>query len=185
MKNALIIHGTQGDSKENWFPWLKGRLEKKGYKVWLPNLPGANKPELKKYNDFIFGNKDWEFNSESLIIGHSSGAVAALAILSELPNSVRVEKCILVAPFEKNSPGGEWAPNKHLFNYKFDLEKVKKKASEFILLISDNDQYCPVSYVRKLGKTLGGGVIETKDDGHFSTSGGEKYRKLPLLLEYL
>ena len=31
MKNALILHGTQGNSGENWFPWLKKKLEEKGY----------------------------------------------------------------------------------------------------------------------------------------------------------
>jgi len=26
MKNALIIHGTEGYPKENWFPWLKKEI---------------------------------------------------------------------------------------------------------------------------------------------------------------
>ena len=96
-----------------------------------------------------------------------------------------VDKCILVSPFEKNSPGGMWEPNKNLFDYKFDTKIVKNKAKKFILLISDNDQYCPVEYIEELGRELGGKVVKTHGDGHFSTSGGEKYRKLPLLLEYL
>ncbi|KKU27541.1 MAG: hypothetical protein UX40_C0011G0002 [Microgenomates group bacterium GW2011_GWF2_46_18] len=41
MKNALILHGTDFDKEKkqhfnNWFPWLKKKLEELGYKVWLP-----------------------------------------------------------------------------------------------------------------------------------------------------
>ncbi len=184
MKNALILHGTQGSSKENWFPWLKTELEKKEYKVWLPDLPGADEPDLEKYNKYILNNDLWEFNSESVIVGHSSGAVAALALLNELPENTKIGTVILVSVFEKDSPGGQWEPNKNLFNYKFDINKIKTKANKFVLLISDNDKYCPVEYVQKLGKELGGEVVVTHGDGHFSTSGGEKYKELPILLNY-
>lgn len=186
MKNALILHGTMGNSNENWLPWLKGELENKGFTVWLPDLPGSNEPKLEKYNQFVFGNKDWEFNSDSVIVGHSSGAVASLALLNELPDGVTIDTVILVSIFEKNSPGGQWEANVNLFDYKFDIEKIKSKAKRFILLISDNDKYCPVEYVKDLGKKLGGEVVVTSGDGHFSaSSGGEKYKKLPTLLNYL
>lgn len=39
MKNALILHGTNADHNENWFPWLHKQLEEKDYKVWTPDLP--------------------------------------------------------------------------------------------------------------------------------------------------
>jgi hypothetical protein len=29
MKKALILHGWEGTSKSNFFPWLKEKLEKK------------------------------------------------------------------------------------------------------------------------------------------------------------
>ena len=184
MKNALILHGTEGSSKENWFPWLKSELEKKGYKVWLPDLPGADQPDLNIYNKYLL-SENFDFNSETLIVGHSSGAVAILALLQELAEEIAINKAIIVAPFEKDSPGGQWEPNKNLFNYEFDVEKIKKKASQFILLISDNDKYCPVPYVEKLGKQLNGKVVITSGDGHFSTSEGEKYKELPLLIDFI
>ena len=37
--NIFIFHGTEGYPEENWFPWLKEKLENKGYKVFVPQFP--------------------------------------------------------------------------------------------------------------------------------------------------
>ena len=54
MKNALILHGTANDATRNWIPWLKKELENRNYRVWAPNLPGAETPNIERYNQFIF-----------------------------------------------------------------------------------------------------------------------------------
>src|SRR5258708_27654173 len=88
MKNALILHATDNTSQGNWYPWLKGELEKKGYIVWCPDLPHAEKPSVRRYSKFIFGNKDWKFDKDSVFIGHSSGAVAVLLFFPTPPHEV-------------------------------------------------------------------------------------------------
>ncbi len=39
MQNVFIFHGTEGYPEENWFPWLKEKLEAKGCKVFVPQFP--------------------------------------------------------------------------------------------------------------------------------------------------
>jgi hypothetical protein len=37
--NTLIFHGTEGYPEENWFPWLKKELERRGCRVFVPQFP--------------------------------------------------------------------------------------------------------------------------------------------------
>lgn len=183
MKNALILHGTNGSPKHNWFPWLKKELERKGYNVWVPNLPGADKPDIKRYNRFIFGNKKWVFNSDSVIIGHSSGSVAILGLLQKLPLNTIIDTCIFVGSFMDHLGREDL---RGLFSKPFDFKKIKKQAKHFIFLHSDNDPYCPLEHAVYLSEKLGGKLIVKKGQKHFSVStGGEKFRKLPIILELI
>lgn len=182
MKNALILHGTGDNSKENWFPWLKSELENQGYKVYVPDLPNANKPLISRYNQFIF--PQWQFDSESILIGHSSGAVAILGMLQELPKNIVVKKAILVAGFKDDL---NFDPVKEMFaEYSFDWDKIKKHAREFIFIHSDNDPYIDLKQGEFLKEKLGGELVVLPGQGHFSISTvGEKYREFPELLKYI
>ncbi len=183
MKNALILHGTNGDSKANWFPWLKQQLETRGYRVWVPDLPHAEKPNLRRYNEFLFANKDWTFDSESVLIGHSSGAMAILEILQALPDNVTVDTCILVGAF-KDDLG--WDSLEEIFLDPFDFEKIKKHARKIIFVHSDDDPHCPLEGAKYLQEKLGAELVMVPGQKHFSVrTYGEKYRQFPLLLELL
>jgi len=184
MKNALILHGTGNDSSGNWFPWLKEELEKGGYKVWVPDLPENITPNIKRYNEFIFGNKDWEFNSESVIIGHSSGAVEILGLLQSLPEEVVINTAILVGSFLITPQDLDFEQFKGLYE-DFDFEKIKKHAKRLIFVHSDNDPYCPLEGAKYLAQQTGGELIIKPSQGHFNLEVGPQYKQFPLILELL
>ncbi len=181
MKNALILHGTGNNSRGNWFPWLKGELEKRGFNVWVPDLPASDKPNIKRYNDYILGRR-WEFNDKTVLIGHSSGAVAVLGLLQHLPENVIVDTCVLVASFKDNLGSADF---NGLFEEPFDFEKIKKHAKQFIFIHSDDDPYCPLDHAKFLAKKLGGKLIIKKGQGHFNLEKGPEYKQFPLILEVL
>jgi len=179
MKNALILHGTGGSPYINWFQWLKKELEKLGYKVWVPQLPKSDKPNIARYNKFLL-SKDFDFNKETIIIGHSSGAVAILGLLEDLPNSVKINSVYLVAPFI-NDLG--WKELKELFQNPFDFMKIKTKANKFIYFHSDNDPYIPLDQPKYLFSKTGGEFVLISGQKHFSIfTSGIKYKKFPELL---
>ena len=130
-----------------------------GYAVWVPDLPHAEKPNIERYNKFIFSNKNWNFIEETIIVGHSSGAVEILGLLEKLPKNIVVNKCFLVGSFI-NDLG--WDSLKELFVKPFDFEKIKKHSKEFIFIHSDNDPYCPLDHAKYLAEKLNGKLIIEK-----------------------
>jgi predicted alpha/beta hydrolase family esterase len=182
MKRVLILHGTGGNSGSNWFPWLRKELEARGLKVWVPDLPMADRPSITRYNDFILKNKEWKFDEESVLVGHSSGAVAILGLLQELPENKKVDTCILVGAFKDNL---NWEALDELFEKPFDFEKIKNKARRFVFIHSDNDPYCPLEHAKHLSNKLEGKLIVKKEQGHFNLEVGEQYREFPLILEIM
>lgn len=182
MKNAFILHGTGGSSKGNWFPWLKTKLEEKNWKVWVPDLPKADVPNIKRYNEFIFSS-DWKFDNNSVLVGHSSGAVAILGILQNLPKDIVVDTVVLVGAFKNNLDQDALSG---LFDEPFEFEKIKNHAKHIILIHSDNDPYCPLEHAEYLAKCLGAELIMKPGQKHFSIgTGGPAYNQFPLVLELL
>lgn len=187
MKNILILHGAGNNSSGNWFPWLKQTLEGKGYKVWAPDLPNSDHPDMDQWTQTIFSNKDWLFDSDSIIIGHSAGATLILGVLERLPGNIKIKKAILVAPFVELGTLPQYFKYKKLMlKGPFNWEKIKKSSKEFLFIHSDNDKYqCGLDQGKILQRNLGGKLIVKKGEGHFNLEVNEKYRQFPELLEYI
>lgn len=183
MKNALILHGTSDNPNKNWFPWLKNELEAVNYQVYAPQLPDCDKPNIQKYNDFLLANSAIKFNDDTILIGHSSGAVAIFGLLEALPEDVTVNTCYLVGSFKDNL---NMNALEELFLKPFDFEKIKTKAKSFIFIHSDNDPYCPLAHAQYLREKVDGTLILLRGQAHFSIStAGETYKKFPFLLDLI
>jgi uncharacterized protein len=182
MKNALILHGTSGSSKGNWLPWLQGELEERGWNVWVPDLPQATEPNRKRYNEFLL-SAGWEFNTQSIIVGHSSGSVSILGLLQELPEGTRIDTAIFVGAF-RDDLGRE--DLKGLFETPFDFATIRSRARRFLFLHSDNDPFCPLPGAQWLCEQVGGEMTLVPGAFHFSVgTGGELYKELPILLSLI
>ena len=182
MKNTLILHGTNNNSQGNWFPWLKKELEKLDYLVWAPDLPESDTPNTKQYNKFLLKENDWQFNQDSLLVGHSSGAMTILGLLQALPKNTTVGTCILVGSFKDPL---ETDFLKGLFEVPFDFKLIRSKAKKFIFIHSNNDPYCPLDHAQFLAKQLGGELKIFKGQGHFNLEKGQEYNKFPQLLKII
>lgn len=83
MKRAFLIHGWEGFPEEGWRPWLKKKLEDKGFKVIVPAMPDTKKPTLEVWLPFLqkLVGKPTE---NDFFVGHSLGCITILRFIEHL-----------------------------------------------------------------------------------------------------
>ena len=179
---VVIIHGTFGSPQENWFPWLKQKLEAQWHSVRVPKLstpenqlPSVRCDELQQQVPFIFDN-------DTVLIGHSLGATYLLHILDR-ERKESVKKAIFVSWFVHDL----WNPkfdilNKPFIEKKFDRERIKKNIWNVIILHGDNDPYVPISEAQNLNQKLWWTLEIIPWWGHCNAESG--YTTFQKLLDY-
>lgn len=180
MKKAIILHGTQGSPEGNWFQWLDERLAAEGLEVWLPQLPHAEQPSLRAWLDFVHEQCPFVIDKNTLIVGHSSGAILALLIARE--NSEKVGTVVCVSVFHDNSL--KWSPNDRLFDVSFDWPVIRANvANQIICIHSDDDPYVPLDQARYVADKVDAEMIIVEDQGHFNLEKSPAYAKFPRLIQ--
>ncbi len=180
MKNALIIHGTEGYPEENWFPWLKKKLEGYDYQVAIPQFPT---PKHQTPKDWFAALKPYEsdFNEESIFIGHSCGGAFLLRILEE--TRVKVKAAIFVAASAGVKPIKYYEIDRPFVEKPFDWKKIRNSAEHFFVFHSEDDPLICMGNGEKIAQEVGTDLIKLKDAGHFNAKAG--YTTFELLLEKL
>jgi len=90
VNNVFIFHGTEGYPEENWFPWLKEKLEEKGCKVFVPQFPSPPIVPAKISEWFaVLKNYEQYIDENTILIGIVWGSVFTLRVLEQLKHPVR------------------------------------------------------------------------------------------------
>lgn len=181
MKTVIILHGTLGSPAGNWFAWLKSELENKGVRVWLPQLPHAEQPSLKEWADFIHAECPFAIDEETLIIGHSSGAIISLILAQQ--NVTPIGGVVAVSVFHDNSL--KWEPNDKLFDVAFDWNAIQQHATKLLFIHSDNDPYVPLEQAQYVADNCKAEIVVVSGEGHFNLEQSPSYKAFPKLLEIL
>ena len=134
MRKALVLHAWYATPTSDWYPWLKVELEKKGYEVWVPELPTmpTKLPDVETMLKFVLDKNFVDENT--VVIGHSLGSVLAL----RLAERTKFKKGILLAARDYNDLTPE---HQSFWQTMMNHELIKKNVTEWVCLISDNDPY--------------------------------------------
>lgn len=180
MKNALILHGTSCNPESYWQPSIKKFLESKGYKVQVPQLPDADYPDLEKWLPVA---SNFDFNEESIIIGHSAGGPLILSVLENI--DVKVHKAILVAGYAR--PKGDEKNPEKILQSKYNWNKIKSNVKDLVFINSDDDPWgCNDEEGFYMFKKLGGTLVVRESEGHMgSDSFNQPYTNFSLLEKIL
>ena len=179
MSKIFIIHGSYGNPQENWFPWLKEELRKKGHEVFVPKFPTPENQSLETWT------KEFEeyiplIDEDTIFVGHSLGPAFILSVLEKL--GVKIKACFFVSGFLGPTGNPDFDNINNSFTEKeFDWDKIKSICPRFKMYHSDNDPYLLIGKAKKLSSSLGIEIEIIKGAGHFNESAG--YTQFPKLLE--
>jgi uncharacterized protein len=176
LMKAIIFHGWGSNSKDNWFPWLKFELEKKGFEVYCPDLPNSQNPKEEEWIKAAMKLSPYDENT--IFIGHSLGTVLMMRLLEKQETPIKA--CYYVSAFDK--PLGI-AEIKDFFKWGFNYWKIKTGAKKKYILNSDNDPYIPLDTAERLSRMIDAKLIVFKNKEHLSAGTGDC--KFPELLELI
>ncbi|MDD4332535.1 MAG: alpha/beta hydrolase [Patescibacteria group bacterium] len=182
MNNIFIFHGTEGYPEENWFPWLKKKLETMGHQVFVPQFPSPPVVPAKIDEWYkVLKNYEQYINEDTILIGHSLGGVFTLRILEKLKHSVRA--AILVGTPIGFKPILNYNRDSSFSGFSFDWPIIKSKAKNFVIFQSDNDPYVSFDNGKELARELGVELSFVPNAGHFNKK--TNYTKFDDLLKKL
>ena len=176
MVSIFIFHGLGGNSHENWFPWLKGELEKKGHKVFIPNFPDSSNPILNTW-EVHFDKFREHIASDSIVVGHSLGVPFLLTLLQK----IKIKSAFLISGFTGALESDFDQRIKTIANQFFDWKSIKENCKNFTIFHSDDDPYVALDKSLELSTSLSSPTIVLEGGGHLNQSSG--YIQFPLLLE--
>jgi leucyl-tRNA synthetase len=153
VKRAILLHGRAGDPNKNYHPWLKKELENLGIETHTPKMPSVdNEPDDIEQADFIQNN--YQLDEQTVIVGHSFGAIVALRLLER---GIKVNGVVLVAtPYSGKFTDGQTRASVTVAAKKgFDFETIKKNAQYFEVLSDLTDDIVPTTDGEELARRLG------------------------------
>ena len=181
-KRVFIVHGWGGYQEEGWFPWLKRELETRGFQVFIPQLPDADKPRIEKWIPALVSAVGVA-DVDTYFVGHSMGCQAIARYVENLDQ--KIGGAVLVAGFFKRLTGLEddadvQETDRHWLTRPLDFEKVKAHLGKSIAIFSDNDPWVPLDNQDDFRDKLRSKIVIEHAKRHFSGSDGVK--ELPAAL---
>jgi predicted alpha/beta hydrolase family esterase len=176
MKVIFIPGNGGGSPNDNWFPYLKEKLEVLKVKVIASEFPDSYLARESYWIPFL--KNDLKADETSILIGHSSGAIAAMrfAEANKLLGSILVGgyHTDLGIPTEKQSG---------YFDRPWDWNSIAQNQKWIIQFASQDDPWIPIEEARFVHKKLNTEYHEFSDQGHFG--GDYKKMEFPELFEAL
>ena len=161
-KVAIIPGNGAGDVyKANWYGWLHSKLNvNPNITCLLENMPD---PVVARESIWIpFMRNELAVNEKTLIVGHSSGACAALRFAEKY----KVGGIVLVGAYISDL-GDENEKASGYFNRPWQWDIIKSNSRLIIQFASKDDPFLPWEEQEQVSKNLGAECFTYEDKGHF------------------
>ena len=170
---AILIHGNGGSTAGDiWLPWLERELAALGLTVVNRTFPDNVKARERFWLPFL---EELGADADTILIGHSSGAVAAMryAECHRLLGSVLVGVC-----HTDLGDSGEAASG--YYNRPWNWDRIRGNQQWIGIFNSTDDPHIPIREARFVAAQLKCSYFESSDRGHFVDA-----RELPEVLDFI
>jgi len=157
----IIIHGNGGTTIDRfWYSYVKNAFEQQGLTVVARTFPDNVLARSSQWLPFL--EHELKADKNSILVGHSSGAVAAMkyAETHQIMGSVLVGTYSTHLDVETEKASG-------YFDLPWQWEKIKENQLWSIVLASHDDPYIPIQEQRYVAEQLDSEYHEYDDKGHF------------------
>lgn len=157
---VIFIPGNGGSKPtDNWFPWLQDRLNHLNIEVVNVQFPD---PILARREYWIPFLEELGADENTILIGHSSGAVAAMryAETHQILGSVLVAGCY-------TDLGYETEKESHYYDDPWQWDAIKNNQKWIVQFASQDDPFIPINEARFIHEHLNSEYYEFQDQGHF------------------
>jgi predicted alpha/beta hydrolase family esterase len=159
--NVILVHGNGGSTVEDiWFPKIKTELESVGLQVVAQTMP-----DNVKARDYIwlpFLQDVLGADENSIIIGHSSGAVAAM----RYAETHRILGSVIVGASHTDL-GIRSEKMSGYFQEPWGWEAIKANQGWIVQFASTDDPYIPIEEPRYIHAQLDTDYHEEANRGHY------------------
>ncbi|MCK5018739.1 MAG: alpha/beta hydrolase [Candidatus Peribacteraceae bacterium] len=164
--NIILIHGNNGGEAEGgrgddyWFPYAVQEFEKMGCKVTAKTFPDPCVASSSIWLPFI--KNECSANENSILIGHSSGAIAAM----RYAENNKILGSVLVGTYHSDI-GDENERQSGYFENPWDWDVIKKNQKWIIQFSSEDDPYFSFEEPMFVYEKLNTELHKFEDRGHF------------------
>ncbi|MBI2640306.1 MAG: class I tRNA ligase family protein, partial [Candidatus Sungbacteria bacterium] len=167
--NFVFLHAYKGFPQQDFWPWLKGVLERQGARVFAPQLPSPSEPNIEEQVNFLL--KNYNFDENTIIVTHSLGGVAAMKLLPKLQLSVA--GLIMVAPPIRTEflDGKKRPALEAACDWQFSFSSVREKAASITVIRDLGDDIVPAAHPKEIAEALGAKLVDVvAQKPHFHSS---------------
>jgi uncharacterized protein len=160
--NVVFIHGNGGSTVEDiWFPEAKSELEAIGVEVVAQTMPDNMLARSFMWLPFI--EDALGADEDSVIVGHSSGAVAAM----RYAETHRIFGSILVGAMHTDL-GIRSERMSGYYDETWDWQAIKANQNWIVQFASTDDPFIPIEEPRYVHEMLGTEYHEHNNKGHYT-----------------
>ncbi|KAJ7373120.1 Putative hydrolase rbbp9 [Desmophyllum pertusum] len=159
---VVIVPGNGGGDVErsNWYGWLRKKLTEKDVDCALKNMPDPVIAREAKWIPFM--EEQLHCDSNTVIVGHSSGAEAALRYAENhsVHGLVLVSACVTDLGEANEKASG-------YYNRPWEWEQIRQNTQWIIQFGSTDDPFVPFSEQKQVAEGTAAEFHQFSDKGHF------------------